>query len=146
MAVLKDFSGAISLPCVASRGRWGLSQNSQLNVMALKVGHILARRRKRNNGDIPALAGPDWRRMRRVTVETERTLIFRSRSRPQVLWCACCEAEVEMASVETAAHEIGLTELAIYELVESGHVHFNEDAKGRVLVCLNSLIQKGKKQ
>jgi hypothetical protein len=77
--------------------------------------------------------------MRRVTLETERTFIFRSRGRPQVLRCPGCEAEVEMASVETAAHEVGLSELAIYERVESRQAHFTEDARGRVFVCLDSL-------
>ena len=79
------------------------------------------------------------KRVRRVTVKTERTLVFRSRGSVRVEWCAECGAEVGMVSVDGAAREAGVSELAIYKLVEEHALHFSEDAEGRVLVCLNSL-------
>lgn len=79
------------------------------------------------------------KRVRRVTVKTERTLVFRSRDSVRVEWCAECGAEVGMASVDGAAREAGVSELAIYRRVEERALHFREDAEGRVLVCLNSL-------
>jgi len=78
-------------------------------------------------------------RIRRVTIETERTLIFRNRSGVQQGWCVECGDQVQMASVDAAAHDTGLSELAIYQLVESGALHFTEDENRRVRVCLNSL-------
>ena len=42
-------------------------------------------------------------------------------------------------SVEGAAREAGVSELAIYRLVEEHALHFTEDISGHVLVCLNSL-------
>jgi len=80
-------------------------------------------------------------RVRRMTIETERTYIFRSRGDRQATWCPACGAEVEMACVETAARDAGLSELAIYQLIESGTLHFTEGENKRVLVCLNYLKQ-----
>jgi hypothetical protein len=78
---------------------------------------------------------------RRITIETERTLIFRNRGGLRDAWCPECGAEVQMARVDAAAHQTGLNELVVYQLVESGAVHFIEDESRRVLVCLKSLRQ-----
>lgn len=77
----------------------------------------------------------------RITIETERTLIFRNRSAFSEAWCVECDAQVQMAGVDAAAEQTGVSELAVYQLVESGAVHFIEDEKQHVLVCLNSLRQ-----
>jgi hypothetical protein len=79
------------------------------------------------------------KRVRRVTVKTERTLVFRSRGSVRVEWCAECCAEIGMVSVDGAARERGDSELEIYKLIEARALHFSEDATGRVLVCLDSL-------
>lgn len=79
------------------------------------------------------------KRVRRVTVKTERTFVFRSRDSVRVEWCAGCGAEVGMVPVDRAAREAGVGELAIYRLIEEHALHFREDAEGRVLVCLESL-------
>jgi len=57
----------------------------------------------------------------------------------ETLHCPECSAEVGMMSVDSTARESGISELAIYKLVETRALHFTEDAEGRVLVCLNSL-------
>ncbi|MCA1615122.1 MAG: hypothetical protein LC795_19950 [Acidobacteria bacterium] len=64
------------------------------------------------------------KRVRRVTVRTERTYVFRSRGGVRVGWCAGCGAEVGLASVDGAAREAGVSELAIYKLVEEHALHF----------------------
>ena len=79
------------------------------------------------------------KRIRRVTVKTERTFVFRNHDSVRAAWCAGCGAEVGMVSVDAAAREAGVSELSIYKLVEARAVHFSEDAEGRVLVCLSSL-------
>lgn len=78
------------------------------------------------------------KRVRRVTVKTERTFVFRSRGGVRPGWCAECGAEVGMVSVDGAARETGLSELAVYRLVEEHALHFSEDAEGRVRICLDS--------
>lgn len=79
------------------------------------------------------------KRVRRVTVKTERTFVFRNRDSVRIEWCAECGAEVGMASIEGAAQKSGMSEMAIYKLISERTLHFSEDAEGRVLVCLNSL-------
>ncbi|HET6892194.1 MAG TPA: hypothetical protein VFH31_13910 [Pyrinomonadaceae bacterium] len=81
------------------------------------------------------------KRITRLSIETERTYIFRSRDDSRVAWCTRCGAETEMATVAGASDVSGLSELAIYQFVESGALHFTEDESGRVLVCLVSLLK-----
>jgi hypothetical protein len=76
-----------------------------------------------------------------LTVETERTFIFRCFGGQHLAWCLKCEAEVRMATVAEAAREAALSELFIYQLLDARALHFREDADGRVLVCLNSLLK-----
>ena len=79
------------------------------------------------------------KRVRRVTVKTERTLSSEATGSVRVEWCAECGAEVGMVCVDGAAREAGVSELAIYKLVEQRALHFSEDVEGRVLVCLRSV-------
>jgi len=79
------------------------------------------------------------RRIKTFTIETERTLVFRNFGSPQPGWCAVCGSEVPMATVIQAAIETGLSELAIYQLLDAGAIHFTEDSERHVIVCLDSL-------
>jgi hypothetical protein len=79
------------------------------------------------------------KRLRRVTVKTERTFVFRNHDSVRLGWCVECGAEVGMMSVDGAARESGMNEMAIYKFVDERLLHSIEDADGRVLVCLNSL-------
>lgn len=77
------------------------------------------------------------RRITKFTVETERTFVFRNRGGSRVAFCDRC-GSVELMAVADAAMEAGRSELAIYQLIQAGSVHFVED-EGRILVCLRSL-------
>ena len=81
------------------------------------------------------------KRTTKLTVETERVFIFRTAGNSQKSWCSQCSAETQMASVAFAARETGLSELAIYQLIDARVLHFREDEDGRVLVCLTSLMK-----
>lgn len=90
-----------------------------------------------------ARCSPDMKkplRTTKVTIETERVFTFRNTERQQLGWCRECGAETQMATVAHAARQAGLNELAIYQLLDNGALHFREDAEGRLLVCLNSLM------
>jgi hypothetical protein len=76
----------------------------------------------------------------KFTVETERTLILRSRGDRRVAWCERCGAEVEMVTVDEAARVAGVSELTICRHAEGGSCHFIEDAAGRLFICLNTLL------
>ncbi|HEX6733093.1 MAG TPA: hypothetical protein VF074_23930 [Pyrinomonadaceae bacterium] len=89
------------------------------------------------------------KRITKFSVETRRTYIFRSRDGLRTSWCTGCNAEMDLATVAGASDVSGLNEMLIYRLIESGAVHFAEDAESRVLVCINSLLagtQLGKGQ
>jgi hypothetical protein len=79
------------------------------------------------------------KRITKVTVETERLFIFRNAGTAEADWCSECAAETQVATVAHAAREAGLSEWAIYQLLDGRALHFSEDADGRVLICLNSL-------
>ena len=44
-----------------------------------------------------------------------------------------------MLAPDQAAIATNVTPRLVYQLVESGHVHFAEEASGSLLICLNSL-------
>ena len=81
------------------------------------------------------------KRIVKFTVETERTLIFKSRGDRGVGWCERCGAEVEMATVDEAARAVGVSELTICRRAGAGSSHFIEDAARRLVVCLNTLVR-----
>jgi hypothetical protein len=74
----------------------------------------------------------------KLTVETERTFIFRSRGGSRVGFCDHCGSDVELMAVTDAALEFGCGELAIYELIRTGSVHFAVE-EGHVFVCFQSV-------
>lgn len=80
-------------------------------------------------------------RRAKFTIEIERTFIFRNFGGQQLGWCVGCGAEASLATVAGAAREFGLSELAIYQLLDTRAIHFREDAEGRILVGLNSLLK-----
>ena len=79
--------------------------------------------------------------IKRFTIETERTFIFRNFGSQKTAWCVGCEAEAQLAPVPEAASKACSSELAIYRLLAQGVLHFTEDSEGRVLICLNSLLK-----
>ena len=54
--------------------------------------------------------------------------------------------ETQMATVAFAAREVDLSELTMYQLLESRVLHFVEDSDGRVLVCLNSILEMTRRE
>lgn len=53
--------------------------------------------------------------------------------------CPDCRKEAEWLTVSEAAHITGLSERAIFLLVENSEVHFAEAEDGVLLICLSSL-------
>ena len=81
------------------------------------------------------------KRIMKFSVETERTLIFKTRGDKQVAWCERCGAEVEMAPADEAARAAGESELTICRRNEAGSFHFIKDAAGRLFVRLSRLLR-----
>jgi excisionase family DNA binding protein len=76
------------------------------------------------------------RRRTQITVETERLVIIRQREADGETRCPVCAERPRMISAEEAAAVTGLSRRAIYRLVESGRIHFNETSDGVLLICL----------
>ncbi|HWP44095.1 MAG TPA: hypothetical protein VNO14_12705 [Blastocatellia bacterium] len=75
-----------------------------------------------------------------ITIETDEILEIRSSARAVFAWCAGCQAEVRIVTVDQAALLAGVSARSIYRRIESGQVHFAETPQGLLLVCLPSLM------
>ena len=76
----------------------------------------------------------------RVTIETERLVVISgSHAGAASLWCAACQREVTMFGVDEASAFAGLSDRAIFQLAETGAIHFVETAEGKALFCVASL-------
>ena len=80
-------------------------------------------------------------RRKRVTVETERLLVISHYNGVQG-WCEGCSAQVKMVGPEEAAAVAGLSQMAIFRLIESHQLHFIETPDGGLLICVTSLLEK----
>lgn len=78
-----------------------------------------------------------------ITVETERLLVISgSHAAAATLWCEACEAEVTMFGLDEASTLAGLSDRAIFQLAETGAIHFVETAEGKAMFCVRSLRQQ----
>ncbi len=73
-----------------------------------------------------------------ITVETEQLLVLRRRRATAL--CAQCASPVELLTAEEAATAAGVSLSSIQRSAEEQRLHFSETAEGRLLVCLNSLL------
>ena len=81
------------------------------------------------------------KRITKLSLESERTYIFRNRDGVRRRWCPRCIVETEMVTVRGVSELTQLSELEIYRLIDSAAVHFAEDTEGRLWVCLSSLAE-----
>jgi excisionase family DNA binding protein len=73
-----------------------------------------------------------------ITIETSRRLLVRRFRTSQLSWCERCLAEVQMISPDEAAALMNMSSRSIYQWIEAGRIHFQEDP-GALLVCADSL-------
>jgi len=79
------------------------------------------------------------KRRTEITVETDRVLVVRRRSRAVQAWCVSCAGRVQMVTPDEAAVVAGVSVRMICRRVEAEKVHFAETPDGLLLICLNSL-------
>ena len=85
-------------------------------------------------------------RRTRIVVETERLLVVRTRRAGVASWCAACGGDVQMVGLDEAAQVSARSQREIVRRVEAGRLHFTESARGRLLICLNSLLADARTQ
>ncbi|HEY3102899.1 MAG TPA: hypothetical protein VGJ69_04870 [Pyrinomonadaceae bacterium] len=76
-----------------------------------------------------------------VTIETERLLVIRARGHAET-WCPRCAARASMIAVREAAAVAGISERRIFQLGESGAIHFTETADGKTFFCVPSILKQ----
>ena len=81
------------------------------------------------------------RKRTEIVVEREQILVIRKLDRAEPQGCLQCGDRSQMVSVDEASSVVGLTARAIYQQVESQHIHFTEPPDGKLFVCLHSLLQ-----
>ena len=81
------------------------------------------------------------RKTTEIVVEREQFLVIRKLDNSEPQYCMQCSDRAQMVSVDDAAMIIRVTARAIYQQVEAQQAHFTETADGKLLVCLNSLLQ-----
>lgn len=79
------------------------------------------------------------KRKANVTVETERVVVISGAHAAASLWCVACQQQVTMFGVDEASAFAGLSDRAIFQLAETGAIHFVETAEGKALFCVVSL-------
>lgn len=79
------------------------------------------------------------RRRTEITIETETIVRVRGTPEPVLRFCGSCGTERWMVAPAAAAQLADLTTRAVYRLVESGRLHFEELAGCELLVCTDSL-------
>ena len=72
-----------------------------------------------------------------IEIEVTETVAYSRRTERFENFCPICKCMSEMATPQVASVIGNVTEREIYQLVETGEVHFVET--DRVLICLNSL-------
>ena len=74
-----------------------------------------------------------------LTVEESEVVVLHRRRTLLIEWCSGCGRKSRMTEPEDAAAIVQIAVRKIYQKVESGSLHFVEDADGRLLVCMESL-------
>lgn len=78
-----------------------------------------------------------------VTSETSEVFTVRRLRSVVTARCGGCERTVRLMTPEAAANESGISARSLYRLIEANQVHFIESDGGQLLVCLDSLSQRG---
>jgi len=99
-----------------------------------------ARTCRANEGTEAAPVGGGMKRRTRIVVETERLLVVRRRRGQYEGSCGECGGSARLVGLDEAASVSGLSQREIVRQVEAGSLHFEESARGTLLVCLASLL------
>ena len=76
-------------------------------------------------------------RRTRITIETRRLRVMTGLDRKA--WCAGCDQEVVMITIEQAATLARMSAMQIYRSIHAGKLHYAETEEGSLLVCVNSI-------
>lgn len=78
-------------------------------------------------------------RKRELIIERERRVRIKFNEAPPEAQCSKCDALAHFVTVDEAAIIKQTPAREIYRMVENGSIHFLENERGGLLVCLTSL-------
>ena len=85
------------------------------------------------------MRGSVSQKRRELFIEIDELMMLDRAGRPLRGWCKACGAEVALLAPSWAALAVRRSERAVYQLAETGRLHFTETAAGRLLICRVSL-------
>lgn len=80
----------------------------------------------------------------KITLETDSLLVIRGRM-PLRAWCAKCGAEGEMIPLGDLGVVSNLPPAEVRAWMESEDLHHSTAADGAPMICLNSMLKRGRK-
>ena len=81
-----------------------------------------------------------------MTIETEKFLSVRIIGEKHREFCETCDERPPMLTVTEAAQFAGMSSRTIFQLIETGQLHFRETAANLLLVCFNSISEEKEKK
>lgn len=81
------------------------------------------------------------RRRREILIETEQVAFYRDKSKEGYLKCDFCENESIMLPPALIAEVLEISSREIYRLIEADKIHFSENDKNQMFICLQTLAK-----
>lgn len=78
------------------------------------------------------------------SVEIDDVFVVKRRGHSVEGWCSGCRGQATMVTPEDAATLARTSARSIYRLIELGEIHSEEAPGDLLLVCLTSLLEKGR--
>lgn len=82
---------------------------------------------------------------REIIIEVERVRVIYNRRNRCLKWCAFCQTEVSILTLEEALEIAGVNPETLCEFISQGRIHLYQMREDESGICLNSLLNIGSK-
>lgn len=82
------------------------------------------------------------KRTTKLTIESERVMVVRTRRVASQEWCAECGEIVPLVTATEGAALLRVSPPAVYRMVEAQKLHFTRTDEDVLLICFNSLSRR----
>ncbi|HEX8734478.1 MAG TPA: hypothetical protein VF721_04095 [Pyrinomonadaceae bacterium] len=80
---------------------------------------------------------------REIIIEVERVRVIYNRKNRYLKWCAFCQSEVSILTLEEALEIAGIKPETLSGFINEGRIHLYQTREDKSAVCLNSLLNIG---
>ena len=77
---------------------------------------------------------------REITIEVERVRVIYNRRNRCLKWCAFCQSEVSILTLDEAMQIAGINLEMLFHSVAQGRIHLYQTREDKSAICLNSLL------